>query len=322
MNKGGNETMADLFGETLRELVEQSPDVVVLDGDSADSTRCDLVAESRPDRFFQMGIAQQNMVGVAAGLATLGFIPWVTTHAGFLASRVLDQTRLVVAQPRLNVKFAAHCSGIAGRIGGGTQPAIGDLAILRTMPNLTIIAPGCVIEMQQAIRAATASDGPVYLRLACDQAPNLFNEDYRFEIGKAVTVRQGSDVSIISTGAQTACAQRAAVILDTVGVSSHILHVPTIKPLDRDAVVETALRTRAVVTAEDDALPGGLGSAVAEVLGEDCPVRMRRIGLGDLYGESGPADQLLERHGLPPGHIANAARELLQLRSSDSLKNS
>lgn len=317
MNLGASMAQREVFGRTMLELIDGNPNVIVLDGDLANSTKADMVAEARPDRFFMMGIAEQNMAGVAAGLATVGFIPWVSSFACFLAKRDLDQLRVVVAQPRLNVKLAAHYSGIWTGKTGKTHQAVEDISIMRSMPNMVTIAPADGVETRLAMMAATDYDGPVYLRLTRDPSPTIFGNDYRFEIGKAVVVREGNDVAIISTGMQTVRALQAAGMLEAAGISSLILHVPTIKPLDEIAIVEAARRTGVVVTAEEHTILGGLGGAVAEVLGEQYPVRMRRVGLRDVYGESAPNDQLLEKYGLTPGHIAEAARELLHARTAD-----
>ncbi|OGN83062.1 MAG: transketolase [Chloroflexi bacterium GWC2_73_18] len=309
---GESYAQRDVFGQTLLELVEEDPRVVVLDGDLANSTRSEIVAKARPDRFFMMGIAEQNMAGVAAGMATLGLIPWCVSFACFIANRDLDQLRVVVAQPRLNVKLAGGYSGLLTGKSGKTHQDVSDIATLRAMPNMIVIAPADAVEVAAAMRAANAHDGPVYVRLTRDASPTIFGPDYRFEIGRAVIVREGNDVTIISTGVQTIRALEAADLLAAEGIGAHVLHVPTVKPLDTDAVAAAAQRTGRVVTAEDHTIIGGLGAAVAETLGELAPTPMRRVGIRDTFGESAPNDELLEKYGLTPRHVAEAAREVLR----------
>ncbi|MDB5077124.1 MAG: Transketolase central region [Chloroflexi bacterium] len=299
------------FGETLVELADRYPDLLLLDGDLANSTRADILNNARPDRFLEMGIAEQNLVGVAAGLATLGFVPWVSSFAAFIASRDLDQVRVVVAQPRLNVKLAGGYSGILTGSTGKTHQCVEDIAIFRAMPNMTVIAPADGVEVRAAMTALMEHDGPAYLRLTRDASPVITPRDRSFEIGRAYLLREGSDVTLISTGVQSVRTLEAADLLAAEGISAHVLHVPTLKPLDVDAIVAAAARTGAVVTAEDHSIIGGLGGAVAETLGEHRPTPLRRVGLRDVFGESAPNAPLLEKYGLTPRHVADAARDLL-----------
>jgi len=309
---GDRVALRQVFGETLVELGGLYPDLLVLDGDLANSTLADQFAQAYPDRFLAMGIAEQNMAGTAAGLSTLGFIPWISTFAVFAAKRDLDQVRVVIAQPALNVKIQGAYSGLLTGFTGKTHQSAEDIAVFRAMPNMTVLAPADATEARLAMHAATVHRGPVYLRMTRDPSPVIFGPDHRFEIGRGYVVREGRDVTIISTGVQTTRALEAADILAAEGVSAHLLHVPTVKPLDEQAVVEAAARTGAVVTAEDHTIIGGLGGAVAEVLGERRPTPMRRVGLRDTFGESGPNEALLEKYGLTAGHVAAAARELLK----------
>ena len=300
-----------VFGETLVELADRYPDLLVLDGDVASSTRTDILNRARPDRFLEMGIAEQNMVGVAAGLATVGFVPWVSSFAAFIASRALDQIRVVVAQPNLNVKFAVGYSGLLTGLTGKTHQDVEDLAIVRAMPHMTVIVPCDAVEVRSAMYAMMEHDGPIYLRLTRDPSPVITPRERSFEIGRAYLLRDGTDVTLIATGVQTVRALEAAAILAADGISAHVLHVPTLKPLDVEAIVAAAARTGRVVTAEDHSVVGGLGGAVAETLGERLPTPMRRIGLRDVFGESAPNESLLEKYGLTPAHMAAAARELI-----------
>lgn len=300
------------FGEALVELAASHDALLVLDGDLANSTRVDLVNDAAPDRFLEMGIAEQNMIGVAAGLATCGFIPWCSTFAAFLASRALDQIRVVVAQPGLNVKLAGGYSGLLTGSTGKTHQEVADLAIFRAMPHMTVVAPADANEVRAATRALTEHHGPAYLRLTRDPSPVIFDAARPFEIGRAAMLRDGSDVTLIGTGVQTVRVLEAADLLAEEGVSALVLHVPTVKPLDTSAIVEAARRTGLVVTAEEHSIFGGLGGAVAETLGEAYPVPVRRVGIRDIFGESGPNDLLLDKYGLTAHHVATAARDLLR----------
>lgn len=299
------------FGEMLVELAGRYPDLLVLDGDLASSTRVDIFNNACPDRFLEMGIAEQNMVGVAAGLATVGFVPWVSSFAAFIASRDLDQIRIVVAQPRLNVKLAGGYSGILTSATGKTHQSVDDLAIFRAMPHMTVIAPCDAVELRAAMTAMMEYHGPTYLRLTRDLSPVITPSERGFEIGRAYVLREGTDITLMSTGVQSVRTLEAARLLADEGVSAHVLHVPTLKPLDVAAIVAAAERTGRVVTAEDHSIIGGLGGAVAETLGEYRPTPLRRVGLRDVFGESAPNDALLEKYGLTPRHVAHAARELL-----------
>jgi transketolase len=300
------------FGETLVELADRYPDMLVLDGDLANSTRADILNRARPDRFLEMGIAEQNLIGVAAGLATLGFIPWISTFAAFLASRDLDQIRVVVAQPGLNVKLAGAYSGILTGATGKTHQCVEDIAIFRAMPHMGVVVPADGVEARAAMFALMEHRGPTYLRLTRDPSPVITPRDQEFAIGRARVLREGRDVALISTGVQTVRTLEAAETLDREGVSAHVLHVPTIKPLDEDAIVAAANMTGRVVTAEDHSIIGGLGGAVAETLSERRPTPLRRVGLRDVFGESGPNDALLEKYGLTAEHVAAVVRDFIR----------
>lgn len=304
--------MRDAWGDALVELAGVYPELVVLDGDLANSTRADIFAAAVPDRFFEMGIAEQNMLGVAAGLATVGFVPWISTFAAFLAKRALDQIRVVIAQPHLNVKMCGSYSGILTSKTGKTHQSVEDIAIFRAMPGVVTIVPADVVELRSAMFAMMATPGPVYLRLTRDPSPVIFPDDYQFAIGAGVLLRDGGDVGLISTGVQTVRTLAAAELLAAAGIEASVLHLPTLKPLDVDAIVRVAERTGAIVTAEDHSIIGGLGGAVAETLAEHHPTRLHRVGWQDTYGESAPNDALLEKYGLTAHHIATAATDLLR----------
>jgi transketolase len=301
------------FGETLVELIDQNPNVIVLDGDLANSTRADIVAEERPDHFMEMGIAEQNMMGVAAGLATLGFIPFISTFAAFSAKRDLDQIRIVVAQPGLHVIITGAYSGIQTGKTGKTHQSAQDISIFRSMPNMTVIVPADSIEVRSAMYTLINDmDGPAYLRLTRDPFKTIFDEKYQFKIGEVVPLRDGTDITLIGTGEESIRCMEAASILENEGIQAHLIHVPTIKPLDKEAIIKAARKTGKVVTAEDHSIIGGLGGAVAEVLSENEPTIMKRVGWQDVYGESAPNEQLLEKYGLTAKHIALQAKELLR----------
>jgi transketolase len=300
-----------MFGETLVELIDENPHVVVLDGDLANSTRADIVAESRPDHFFEMGIAEQNMMGVAAGLATVGLIPFVSTFAAFSATRDLDQVRVVVAQPGLHVIITGAYSGIQAGKTGKTHQVTNDLSIFRSMPNMTVVAPADAVEVRQAMYALVDHEGPAYLRLTRDPFENVFDDNYRFSIGKAVMLREGRDVALIGTGEESVRCLKAGDLLDARGIAALVLHVPTLKPIDEETIRAVARSTGYVVTAEDHSIIGGLGGAVAEILGEQQPTLLRRIGWRDVDAESAPNQPLLEKYGLTPEHIAETAQRLL-----------
>jgi transketolase len=301
------EAQRDIFGRTMVELCDADPRVVLLDGDLANSTKSDILSRERPDRFLMMGIAEQNLAGVAAGMATVGLIPWVVSFAAFLATRDLDQVRVVIAQPALNVKLAAHYSGIITGYTGKTHQVVNDIAIMRSLPHMVVVAPCDGVEVRAAMRELSNYNGPVYLRLTRDPAPTILPANYQFALGKGVMLREGRDVALIGTGVQSVRALEAADLLEDRGIDAYVLHLPTIKPLDEAAIVRAATATGRVVTCEDHSILGGLGGAVAEVLCEQRPTPLRRLGMYDVDGESGPNDDLLEKYGLTARHIMEAA---------------
>ena len=301
----------DSFGDTMIELCDRDPRVVLVDGDLANSTKSDKLAVARPDRFFMMGIAEQNLVGVAAGMATVGLKPWVASFAAFIATRDLDQVRVVVAQPKLNVKLAAHYSGILTGYTGKTHQVVNDIAIMRSFPNMVVVAPCDAVEVRAAMLALNEYDGPVYLRITRDPASVVTPENYVFSLGRTIELRSGTDIALVATGAQTLRALEAADILAADRVSAAVLHVPTIKPLDEAAIVGVAKRARCVLTCEEHSIFGGLGGAVAEVLGKLHPTRVDRLGLRDVDGESAANDALIEKYGLSSAAVVQRAKDLL-----------
>jgi transketolase len=307
--------MRAAWGETMLELTKTHPKLIVLDGDVGNSSMAQTVAYNAPDFYMNMGIAEQNLMGVAAGMASVGLIPWLSSFACFLANRDLDQLRVTVAQPNLNVKLAGHFSGILAGRTGKTHIDVGDMAVLRALPNLTVVAPADAVECRRATVALTDAPGPAYLRITRDPSPVIFGQDCRFVVGKVVTLRTGKDITIFSTGVQTTRALEACDLLAKAGIRAHHVHVPTLKPIDVKGIVAAAQATGRVLTTEEHSIIGGLGGAVAEVLGQHHPVLMKIHGLKDCYLESGPNDALLEKYGLTPKHIAAAARALLKKKA-------
>jgi transketolase len=307
------------FGETVAELGETDPRIVVLDGDLGSSTRADIFEAAHPDRFFQMGIAEQNLLGVAAGMATVGFIPFVSTFACFAVARALDSIRVLIAQPKLNVKITGGYAGLLAGMTGKTHLMFDDVAVMRAMANMVVVAPADEVETRQAIASIVEYDGPVYLRLTRPDTPILFDDSYRFELGNATVVREGNDVTVFSSGVQTTRVFEAAEQLAAEGIDVHLVHVPTIKPLDTDGIVAAARKTGFVITSEEHTIIGGLGGAIAETLSEHHPVPVKRIGLADTFGESGPNDALLEKYGISVDKTAANIRRLVgEARGKDA----
>ena len=304
--------MREIFGETVAELASADPRIVMLDGDLGSSTKADIFEKAHPDKYLQMGIAEQNMMGVAAGLATMGLIPFISTFVSFAIVRPLDQVRVLIAQTGLNVKITAGYAGLFTGQTGMSHIIVDDLSITRTMPGMVVVAPADDTEAREVLRWAAAYEGPCYVRLVRDATQRLFGEDYRFQLGKAVVVRAGGDVTLMSTGSQTPRVADAADLLAAEGIDVHLVHVPTIKPLDVEAIVAGAERTGRVITVEEHSILGGLGGAVAEILSEHRPTRVDRIGLRDLYPESGPNDALLDMYGLSAVRVAEGVAAILR----------
>lgn len=302
----------DAYGQTLVELGRENKRVVVLDADLSGSTKTGVFGKEFPERFFNAGIAEANMVGMAAGLAAGGMIPFASTFAVFAAGRAFEQIRQSLAYPKLNVKVVATHAGITVGEDGGSHQAVEDLAIMRALPNMTVLCPADGPETSAAIRAAAEFQGPVYIRLGRSKVPVVFPPDCKFTIGRGATLRQGGDISFITTGLMTAMALTAAQILEAAGVSARVIHLGTIKPIDAELVLRAARETGAIVTAEEHSVIGGLGSAVCELLAEGCPVPLERVGLQDVFGQSGTGDELLAHYGLTPAHLVEAAERVLQ----------
>jgi len=301
----------DAYGQTLAELGEENRDIVVLDADLSGSTKTSVFAKKFPERFFNMGIAEANMVGTAAGLAAAGKVPFVSTFAIFAVGRAWEQIRQSVAYPKANVKVVATHGGITVGEDGGSHQSVEDIAIMRAVPNMTVIVPADGPETVKAIRAAAAYRGPVYVRLGRNKVPTVFTEDAPFAIGKGAQLAAGTDLTFVTTGLMTAHALTAAELLRKEGISARVVHLATIKPLDGDILLQAARETGAIVTAEEHSIVGGLGGAVAEFLAENCPVPLRRVGINDRFGLSGKAEELLKYFRLMPADLAEVGRDIV-----------
>ncbi|MEW6425157.1 MAG: transketolase family protein [Bacillota bacterium] len=299
----------EAYGEALVELGRENPDVVVLDADLSKSTKTINFKKHFPERFFNMGVAEQNMLGTAAGLAAAGKIPFCSTFAVFAPGRSFDQLRNSIAYPKLNVKIAASHAGITVGEDGASHQSVEDIALVRAVPNMTIFVPADAAETKKAVLAAAKIKGPVYIRLGRAALPVLHREDFLFEPGKAMVMRPGRDATIIATGVMVAEALTAAEELSKEGLNIRVLNIHTIKPLDVEAIISAAKETGVIVTAEEHNIIGGLGSAVAETVCEHYPVPVYRVGIPDVFGESGTPDQLMEKYGLKTQHLIAAVRK-------------
>lgn len=302
----------DAFGQALIDFAGSDERIVVLDADLAKATMSCKFKDAYPQRFFDMGIAEGDLIDTAAGLSTTGKIPFACTFAIFAAGRAFEQIRNSVAYPRLNVKICGSHGGISVGKDGATHQAVEDLALMNCVPNMVVINPGDAVEMRAAVRAMIDYDGPVYIRLGRNPVPVVFDEKtYQFEIGKGVRVREGKDVTLIATGSLFDIANRAAEVLEKEGISAEVLNIATIKPLDKELVVESARKTGKVVVMEEGISVGGLGSAVAAALSLTCPVPMRYVGMDDCFGQSGDAAVLMEYYGMTVENTVCKVKELL-----------
>ena len=302
------------FGEALVEIAKERTDIVVLDADVATSTKTSIFRETFPERFFEMGIAEQNMMGVAAGMAsTQKIIPFAVTFAVFATKRVCDQVSISIAYPKLNVKIVGSYGGIPTGKAGATHQAFEDIAIMRAIPNMTVIVPADAVEMKHAVRECVKYNGPVYLRcIRCD-TPIIFGEDYQFEWNKGVILQKGKDITIVSTGIMTPVAQKAAKILVDAGIDVRLIHLHTIKPIDKDILIQASTETERIITVENHSIIGGLGSAVAEVVSENKPALIKRIGIEDTFGESGSLEDLFSKYGLTSENIVKVVKKIINV---------
>ena len=300
------------YGHALEELGAENPNIVVLDADLKESTRTSYFAKKFPERFFDCGIAEGNMMAVAAGLATCGKIPFASTFAMFASGRAYEQVRNSIGYPHLNVKIGATHAGITVGEDGASHQCLEDISLMRGIPGMVVLSPADDVEARACVKAAAAHEGPVYMRFGRYAVPVVFDEDLKFEIGKGRILRPGHDVTIVATGICVAGALDAAAALAGEGIDAEVIDICTIKPIDEDLLVASAAKTGKVVTCEEHWITGGLGSAVAEVLSEKCPTRMRRIGIKDRFGESGTAAELVAKYGLDGAGIAAVTREFIQ----------
>ena len=300
------------FGKAIAEFADQYPDVVVLDADLAAATKTGVFKKAHPERFIDCGIAECNMIGIAAGLAACGKIPFAASFAMFSAGRAFEQVRNSVGYPHLNVKIVGSHAGISVGEDGATHQCCEDIGLMRTIPGMVILNPADHYEMRAAVKAAIEYEGPVYLRLgrlAVESVNN--NDDYTFEIGKSITLREGSDITVIATGLLVGEAVKAADALKNEGISVRVIDMHTIKPLDKEAVLKAAKETGKIITAEEHNVIGGLGDAVASVLAEELPTPLVKIGVNDEFGHSGPAVDLLKQFGLCASHIEKVVKKAL-----------
>ena len=300
--------------EGLLDIGAEHDDVFVLDGDCAKANYTDRFGERFPDRFFDLGIAECDIIGTAAGMAAMGRVPFANAYGNFLTGRGFDQVRVSVAYSGRNVKIVGHNAGTSAAQEGATHLPLEDVGIMRAIPEMTVVVPCDAVEMRKAVHAVHALDGPVYLRVGKLPVPVVTDESTLFEIGRAVGLREGGDVTLLTTGCMASETLRAAELLAAEGLEADVLHLHTIKPLDVEAVIASATRTGCVVTAEEHSVLNGLGSAVAEALGERLPVPLERVGTKDVFGVSGTMDELFDHFGLRAADIARAARRALGRR--------
>lgn len=297
------------YGKALARLARERDDVVVLDADLAGSTKTSEFKKVAPERFVEVGIAEQDMIGVASGLAASGKTVFASTFAVFATGRCWEQIRLAVAYPKQNVKIVSTHCGISVGEDGASHQALEDIAIMRAIPNMVVISPADAHQAYAATMAIAEEKGPCYMRLGRADFPLIYPEDVKFEIGKADVLREGSDVTLIGTGQMVSYCLDAAKALSEEGISAEVINISTIKPLDADAVIGSVKKTGCAVTAEEHSIIGGLGSAVAEAISESCPVPLVRVGTKDTFGESGKAEMLMEKYGLTAKDIVKAAKD-------------
>jgi transketolase len=301
------------YGKALVEIGKNHQDIIVLDADLAGATKTILFKETFPDRHIDCGIAEANMMGIAAGLSTAGFVPFASSFAMFAAGRAYEQIRNTIGYPHLNVKIGATHAGLSVGEDGATHQCLEDIALMRTIPGMTVIVPADDVEARAAVKAAYEMNGPVYLRFARLASP-VFNKnkDYKFKIGKGIILRLGRDVTLIATGLMVSKTLKAAEMLEDVGVSAEVINIHTIKPLDEELILESANKTGRVVTIEEHNVIGGLGSAVCDVLSSMAPTPVFKIGVQDVFGESGSGEELLEKYGLSANGIFTSVRNWLK----------
>ncbi len=302
----------DAYGKALVKLGQVNDDVVVLDADLSKSTKTNDFFKAYPNRFFNMGIAEQNLIGAACGFAAAGKIPFASTFAMFATGRAFEVIRNSVCYPKLNVKICATHAGITVGEDGGSHQSVEDISLMRSVPNMTVLVPADGIEAEKMILEAAKFNGPMYVRLGRSAVPTLFDENYEFKIGKGAVLRDGNDATIIACGIMVNEALVAADMLKEENIDVRVINMSTIKPIDTELIVSAAKETKAIVTAEEHSIIGGLGSAVSEVVSENHPIIVKKVGMNDTFGESGTPNELLEKYGLTAKNIAEKVRQALK----------
>ncbi len=310
---GDKKATRESYGQALAELGEKY-DILVMDADLSKSTKTDTFKKKFPERFINTGIAEGNMMATAAGIASTGRVVFASSFAMFAAGRAFEQVRNSIAYPKLNVKIGATHAGISVGEDGASHQCLEDIGIMRTIPNMVIINPADHVEAMAAVEAAILHDGPVYLRFGRLAVPQIFDESYKFELGKGVTIAEGKDATIVATGLMVPYAIEARELLAKEGIDAGVINIHTIKPIDAEILTAAAEKTGAIVTAEEHNVIGGLGSAVAEVLAETCPVPVKRVGTQDVFGRSGKPYELMELYGLTAENIAKNVKEAMALK--------
>lgn len=299
------------YGMALVDLGRENENIVVLDADLSKSTKTADFKKLYSDRFFNVGIAEQNLMGMAAGLSNVGFVPFASTFAVFATGRAFEIIRNSICYPKANVKIAATHAGITVGEDGGSHQSIEDIALMNSLPNMTVIVPADHREAMQATKAAAEIYGPVYLRYGRCNTEDIFDDNYKFEIGKGVEVKKGNDITVIATGMMVAKALGAAKELEEDGISVRVINMSTIKPIDREIIVKAAKETKAIITAEEHSIIGGLGAMVSSVVCDECPTRVRMIGIKDVFGQSGTPDELMKKYNLTSEEIIKEVKRLL-----------
>ena len=299
------------YGMALVELGKENDKIVVLDADLSKSTKTADFKKNFSDRFFNAGIAEQNLMGMAAGLANVGYIPFASTFAVFASGRAFEIIRNSICYPKVNVKIAATHAGITVGEDGGSHQSVEDVALMCSLPNMTVIVPADHTEAMAAVKAASEINGPVYLRFGRCNTEDIFDENYKFQIGKGVELISGNDVTIIATGMLVAKALEAAKELDKQGIKARVINISTIKPIDEEIIIKAAKETKGIVTAEEHSVIGGLGAMVASVVSRNCPTKVRMVGINDTFGESGTPDELMNKYGLTAENILKQALEIV-----------
>ena len=310
VNYDSKKSIRKAFGEELLELGGKDQRIVALDADLSGSTQTSLFAKAYPERFFDVGIAEQDLMTTALGLSLEGFIPFAATFAVFASGRAYDQIRNSICYQKSNVKIIGAHAGITVGEDGASHQALEDISLMRTIPNMTVIVPGDYEQTRQAVRFASEYNGPVYIRLSRMDVPDVYDKNYKFDIGKAVVLKEGADVSLIATGDILSEVIKASEILKENGINADVINVPVIKPLDCDSIIKSVIKTKLAVTIENHSVIGGLGAAVCECVSENSPCKIVRIGIKDTFGQSGKPDELLKEYGLDAESIANKVIEL------------